>query len=58
LYFNSYALIAMLQPFINEAEENLASKYVVRVDDAAYLLLLSASVALRDGDVKFVLQHD
>lgn len=58
LYFNSNALIDMLQPFINEAEENLASKKEVRVDDAAYLLLLSASVALRDGDVKFVLQHD
>lgn len=58
LYFNSNVLIDILQPYINEAEENLASKKEKRVDDVACLLLLSASVALRDGDFKFVLQHD
>jgi hypothetical protein len=58
LYYNADVLKGMLQPYIKEAEEHLTSNKEIGVDDAADLLLLCASVAFSDGDLKFVAQHD
>ncbi|MEA4974383.1 MAG: DUF5127 domain-containing protein [Paludibacter sp.] len=58
LYYNADVLKGMLQPYIKEAEEHLTSNKEIGVDDAADLLLLCASVAFSDGDLKLVAQHD